>query len=106
MRPSQSGKLNIKPRINKEIIAIRFNRNTILLETLIKDLVYKGIIIPLPKDRAHNTKLNTILEENNKKKKNSSAAKSKDDIFNILTALEKYINFATIVEENKDGLYF
>jgi len=76
------------------------------LEAFVEDSVYKGIIIPLPKDKAHDIKLDTVLEEESKKKKNDSAAKLKDNTFNTPAALEKYINFATTVEENKDRLYF
>ena len=62
----------------------------------------KGTTIPLPKDRARNTKLNTILEKDNKKEKDNNAAKLKDNIFNTPTTLEEYINIAAIVEEGKD----
>ena len=62
----------------------------------------KGTTIPLPRDRARNTKLNTILEKDNKEEKNNNAAKLKDNIFNRPTALEECINLTTIVEEGKD----
>jgi hypothetical protein len=77
-----------------------------LLEAFAERLVYKGITIPLPRDRARDTKLNTILEKDNKEKKDNNAAKLKDDIFNTPTTLEEYINLTTIVEEGKDRLYF
>ena len=66
----------------------------------------KGTTILLPRDRAYNTKLNTILEEDSKENKDNDAAKSKDDIFNTPTTLEKYINFTATVEEGKNGLHF
>ena len=106
VRPSQSGKPNAKPLINKETIAIRLDRNAALLETLIEDLVRKGTTIPLPRDRARDTKLDTILEEDSKEEKDNNTAKLKDNIFNTPTALEKYINLTAIVEESKDRLYF
>ena len=76
------------------------------METFVEDLIYKDIIIPLPKDKAYDIKLNTILEEDSEKEKNNGAIKLKDDIFNTLAALEKYINFVATVEESKNGLYF
>ena len=63
VRYSRACKLSIKPFINKEIVAIRLNRNTALLEAFTERLVRKGATIPLPRDRARNTKLNTILEK-------------------------------------------
>ena len=66
----------------------------------------KSTIIPLPRDRARNTKLDTILEEDNKGEKGNDAAKLKDDTFNTPTALEEFINLTTIVEEGKYKLYF
>ncbi len=106
MWPSQLGKLNAKLLIDEGIIAIRLNRNAALLEALIKDLIYKGITIPLPGDRAYNIKLDTVLEEDSEEEKNNSTAKSKDDIFNIPAALEKCINFAVTVEENENRSHF
>jgi hypothetical protein len=106
VRYSWAGKLSAKPFINKETAAIRLNRNTTLLEAFIERLVRKGTTIPLPRDRAYNTKLNTVLEKDNKEDKDNDAAKLKDNIFNTPTALEEYINLATIVEEGKDRLYF
>ena len=96
------GKLSTKPFVNKETAAIRLNRNTTLLEAFIERLVRKSIIIPLLRDRAYNTKLNTILEKDNKEEKDNNAAKLKDNTFNTPTALEKCINLAAIVEEGKD----
>ena len=58
------GKLNAKLLINKEIIAVRLDRDTVLLEALVEDLVRQGTTVPLLRDRACNTKLNTILKEN------------------------------------------
>ena len=98
--------LSTKPFINKEIAAIRLNGNTTLLEAFIEHLVYKGTTIPLPRDRASGTKLDTILEKDNKKEKDNNAAKLKDSIFITPTTLEEYINLTTIVEEGKDRLYF
>ena len=106
MRPSRSGKPNAKPLVNKEITATRLNRNAALLETLTEDLVRKGTTIPLPRDRARDTKLDTVPEEDSKEEKDNNAAKLKDNTFNTPTALEKYINLAAIVEESKDRLYF
>jgi len=106
VQPSQSGKLNAKPFVNKEIIAIKFNKNVALLEALVEDLICKGIIIPLPKNKAYNTKLNTVPKEDSQKKKNNSATKSKDNTFNMPAALKKCINFAATVEESKDRSYF
>ena len=106
VRYSQAGKLSAKPFINKEIVAIRLNGNTTLLEAFIERLVYKGTTIPLPGDRARDTKLNTILEKDNKEEKDNNAAKLKDNIFNTPTILEERINLTTIVEEGKDRLYF
>ncbi len=40
MWPGWSGKLNAEPLINKEITAVRLDRDIVLLEALIKDLVY------------------------------------------------------------------
>jgi hypothetical protein len=77
-----------------------------LLEAFVERLVRKGTTIPLPEDRAYNTKLNTVLEKDNKEEKDNNAAKLKDNIFNMPTALEEYINLTTIVEEGKDRLYF
>ena len=59
----------------------------------------KSTTIPLLRDRARNTKLNTVLEKDNKEEKDNDAAKLKDDIFNTPTALEECINLAAIVEE-------
>ena len=106
MRPSQSGKLDIELLINEETITMRFNRNTVLLKNFVEDLIYKGIIIPLLKDKAYDTKLDTILEEDSEEEKNDGAIKSKDDIFNTPAALEKYINFTATVEKNENRLYF
>ena len=69
MRPSQSGKFNTKPLVDKEITAVRLNKNAALLKVFVKDLVYKGIIIPLFGDKAYNIKLDTVLEEDSKKEK-------------------------------------
>ena len=51
----------------------------------------QGTTIPLPKDRAYNIKLDTILEKNNKEEKDNNATKLKDNIFNTPTILKKYI---------------
>ena len=106
MRYSRAGKLSAKPFVNKEIVAIRLNINTASLEAFIECSVRKGTTIPLPKDRARNTKVDTILKEDNKEQKDNNAAKSKDNIFNAPTALEEYINLTAIVEEGKYRLYF
>ena len=98
--------LSTKLFINKEIVAIRLNRNTTLLEAFIERLVRKGTTIPLPRNRASSTKLNTILEKDNKKEKDNNAAKLKDSIFITPTTLEEYINLTAIVKEGKDRLYF
>jgi len=68
--------------------------------------VRKGTTVPLPRGRARNTKLNTILEKDNKKEKDDNIVKLKDNIFNTPTVLEECINLTTIVEEGKDRLYF
>ena len=49
VRPSQQGKLDTKLLINKEIIAVKLNKNAALLEAFMEDLVLKGTIIPLLK---------------------------------------------------------
>jgi hypothetical protein len=77
-----------------------------LLEAFIERLVRKSTTIPLPGDRARDTKLDTILEEDNKEEKGDDAAKLKDDIFNTPTALKECINLAAIVEEGEYKLYF
>ena len=69
-------------------------------------MVRKSTTIPLPGDRARDTKLNTIPKEDNKEEKGNNAAKLKDNIFNTPTTLEEYINLTTIVEEGKYKLYF
>ena len=66
----------------------------------------KGTTIPLPGDRAYNTKLDTVLEEDKKKKKDNDNTKLKNNIFNISTALEKCINLTATVKKGEDGLYF
>ena len=66
----------------------------------------KSTTIPLPRDRARNTKLDTVPEEDNKEEKGNNAAKLKDDTFNTPTALEEFINLAAIVEEGKYKLHF
>jgi hypothetical protein len=68
--------------------------------------VRKSTTVPLPGDRAYNTKLDIILEEDNKEEKGDNAAKLKDNIFNMPTTLEEFINLAAIVEEGKYKLYF
>ena len=88
------------------MVAIKLNRNTILLEAFIEYLVHKSITVPLLRDRAYNTKLDTVLEEDNKEKKGDNAAKPKDDTFNTPTALKECINLTTIVEEGEYKLYF
>ena len=100
------GNLSAKPFINKETATIRLNRNTTLLEAFIERLVRKSTTIPLLRDRAYNTKLNTILEKDNKNEKDNNAAKLENNIFNTPTALEEYINLTAIAEEGKNGLYF
>ena len=45
VRPSRLGKLNTKPLIDKEIAAVKLNRNAALLEAFVKYLVYKSTII-------------------------------------------------------------
>ena len=77
-----------------------------MLEAFIERLVRKSTTIPLLRDRAYNTKLNTILEKDNKKEKDNNATKLKDNIFNTPTTLKECINFAAIVEEGKYKLYF
>ena len=77
-----------------------------MLEAFIERLVRKSTTVPLPKDRAYNTKLDTVLEEDNKGEKGNNAAKLKDNTFNTPTALEEFINLAAIVEEGKYKLYF
>jgi len=77
------------------MVAIKLNRNTILLEAFIEYLVHKSITVPLLRDRAYNTKLNIILKKDNKEEKD-----------NTPTALEKCINLTAIVEEGKNRLYF
>ncbi|XTI87278.1 hypothetical protein V2W45_1329977 [Cenococcum geophilum] len=96
VRHSQAGKFSAKPFVNKETAAIRLNRNTTLLEAFAERLIYKGTTIPLPGDRARDTKLNTIPEKNNKKEKDNNAAKLKDNTFNTPTALEECINLTAI----------
>ena len=67
----------------------------------------KSTTIPLPRDRAYNTKLDTVLEEDNKKEEGNDAAKLKDNIFNTPATLEEYINLtAKVVEEGEDGVHF
>ena len=66
----------------------------------------KSTTISLPRDRARDTRLDTILGEDNKEEKGNNAAKLKDNIFNMPTTLEEYINLAAIVEEGKYKLYF
>jgi len=88
-------KLSAKLFVNEETAAIRLNRNTTLLKAFIERLVRKSTTVPLLRDKARNTKLNTVLEKDNKKEKGNNAAKLKDNIFNTPTALEEYINLAT-----------
>jgi len=52
VRPSQVGKLSINLFINKDIIAIRLNRNIALLEAFAKHLVYKSTAIHSLRDNA------------------------------------------------------
>jgi hypothetical protein len=106
VRHSQAGKLSAKPFINKEIATIRLNRNTTLLEAFTERSVYKSTTVPLPRDRARDTKLDTIPGEDNKEEKGNNAAKPKDNIFNTPTTPEECINLAAIVEEGKYKLYF
>ncbi|XTI88283.1 hypothetical protein V2W45_1330808 [Cenococcum geophilum] len=96
VRHSQAGKLSTRPFINKEIAAIRLNRNTALLEAFTEHLIRKGTTIPLPRDRARDTKLNIVLEKDNKEEKDNNAAKLKDNTFNTPTALEECINLTAI----------
>ena len=100
------GKFNTKPLVNKETTAARLDRNNTLLETLVEDLVHKGITVPLPGDRVCDTKIDTILKKDSNEEKDNNTTKSKDNRINTPTTLEKCINFATIVEESEDGLYF
>jgi len=65
-------------------------------------LIRKNITVPLLRDRAYNTKLDTILKEDNEENKNNDAAKLKDNAFNTPTTLEKYINLTTIVEKGEN----
>jgi len=67
--------------------------------------VYKGTTIPLFRDKAHNIKLNIILEKDNKEEKDDDTAKLKDNAFNTPTALKEYINLTAIVK-GKNRLYF
>ena len=53
MRPGRSGKLNTKLYINKEIVAVRLNRNAALLEAFTKRLVYKSTTIYSLGDNAY-----------------------------------------------------
>ena len=106
MRHGRSGKLSTKPFINKETAAIRLNRNTTLLEAFAERLIYKSTTIPLLRDRARNTKLNTVPEKDNKEEKDNNAAKLKDNTFNTPTTLKECINLTATVEEGEDKLYF
>jgi len=107
VRPSWLGKLNTKLLINKEIAAVRLNRNTTLLEAITKRLIHKSTTIYFLGNNTRQNKPATILEEDSKKEKNNNAAKLKDNIFNILTTLKEYINLTTkVVEEGEDRLYF
>ena len=45
MRYSRAGKLNTKPLINKEIVAVRLNRNATLSEAFTKRLARESTII-------------------------------------------------------------
>ena len=49
----------------------------------------KSTTIPLLRDRARNTKFNTILKKDNKKEKDNNATKLKDNIFNTPTTLKE-----------------
>ena len=60
--------------------------------------MHEGTTIPLPGDRARDTKLDTVPEEDIKEEK--------DDTVNTPATLEKYINLTATVEEGKDRLYF
>ena len=106
MWPSQSGKLNAEPLTNKEITAIRLDRDTVLLEAFIEDLVRQGTTVPLFRDRVYNTKLDTIPEEDSQEEKDNNTTKLKDNIFNVLTTLKKYINLTAIVGEGKNRSHF
>ena len=107
VQPSQSGKLNAEPLINKEIAAVKLNRNATLLEAFTKYLVYKSTIIYSLGDNVCQNKLATILEEDSKEEKDNNIAKLKDNTFNTPTALKEYINLAVkVVKEGEDRLYF
>ena len=106
VRYSQAGKLSAEPFVDEETATIRLNRNTTLLEAFAERSVRKSTTVPLPGDRARDTKLDTVPEEDNKEEKGDDAAKLKDDTFNTPTALEEFINLAAIVEEGKYELHF
>jgi hypothetical protein len=52
VRLSRLGKLDIKPLINKEIVAVKLDRNTTLLKAFTKHLVYKNTTIYFLGDNA------------------------------------------------------
>ena len=53
MRPSRLGKFNTKLLINKEIVAVRLNRNAILSEAFTKRLAPKSTTIYFLGDNAY-----------------------------------------------------
>ena len=105
--PGWLGKLNIKPLINKETAAAKFNKNTALLEAFAERLIYKNTTIYFLGDNACQDKLVAILKKDSEEEKDNNAVKLKDNIFNIPTTLEEYINLtAKVVKEGEDRLYF
>ena len=107
VRPGQAGKLIADPLINEEIAAARLDRNATLLEAFAKRLARKSTAIYSLGDNACQAKLATILEEDSKEEKDNDAPKLNDNIFDIPTALEEYINLAAkAVEEGENRSYF
>lgn len=63
VRHGRAGKLSVEPFVNEETVAIRLNRNTALLEAFAERSVREGATVPLPGDRARDTKLDTVPEK-------------------------------------------
>jgi hypothetical protein len=53
MRPSQLGKLDIKPLVNKETAVIKLNRSATLLKAFAEHLAHKNTTIYFLGDNAH-----------------------------------------------------
>ena len=107
VRPNQAGKLIADLLVNKEIVAVRLDRNTALLEAFTKRLVYKSTAIYSLGDNACQVKLVTILEEDSKEEKDNDALKLNDNTFDTPATLEEYINFAIkAVKKGKDRSHF